>query len=118
MKVIYIAGPFRGSNGWIIEQNVRAAEAAGLEVAKLGAMPLIPHCNTRFFHGVLSDEFFVEGTLALMLRCDAVLFLNTWRNSAGCRGEYDVCRRHNIPTFASLMELQNWLERQSRQELA
>lgn len=36
MRIIYVAGPFRGSNAWEIEQNIRRAEAVGLAVAKVG----------------------------------------------------------------------------------
>ena len=62
MKLGYIIGPFRAPTAWEIEQNVRNAERLGLEVAKLGAFPIIPHAITRFFHGLLSDEFWLEGT--------------------------------------------------------
>lgn len=29
MKKIYIAGPYRGSNAWDVEQNIRMAEELG-----------------------------------------------------------------------------------------
>lgn len=109
MKVIYIAGPFRGPHAWAIEQNIRAAEEQGFEVAKLGAMPLIPHTNTRFFHGALPDEFWLAGTLALLYKCDAALFLSTWENSSGARAEHEACEERGIPCLHSLRELVTWL---------
>ena len=51
MKLVYIAGPFRGSSAWDIEENIRVAERAALEVWKMGAAALCPHTNTRFFQG-------------------------------------------------------------------
>lgn len=33
MKTVYVAGKYRGANAWEIEQNIRAAEEAGLEIA-------------------------------------------------------------------------------------
>ena len=87
MKVIYIAGPFRGDTSWQIECNVRDAEALGLEVARAGAMPLIPHANTRFFDGELTDDFWLRGTLALL----RAVFM-----AAGGETEYDQLQ----PEFA------------------
>ena len=49
MKVVYIAGPYTAPDAWQRELNIRAAEMMAMEVAKLGAMPLCPHTNTRFF---------------------------------------------------------------------
>jgi hypothetical protein len=109
MKVVYVAAPFRGPHAWAIESNVRIAEQAGFEVAKLGAMPLIPHTNTRFFHGALSDQFWLDGTLALMYKCDAVLFTGDWEKSSGCREEHRQCQLRGIPIFYSLDDLQVWL---------
>jgi hypothetical protein len=109
MQVVYVAAPFRGPHAWAIEQNVRLAESTGLEVARLGAMPLIPHTNTRFFHGTLPDEFFIEGTLALMHKCDAALFVGNWQGSSGCMGEHRSCELRGIPKFYTLAELAAWL---------
>jgi len=110
MRVVYVAGPFRGPHAWAIEQNIRRAEEAGFEVAKLGAMPLIPHTNTRYFHGALPDQFWLDGTVELLYRCDAALFIEGWENSSGSRNEYEECKRRGIPAFTTLQELAVWLE--------
>lgn len=113
MKVIYIAGAFRAPTAWGIAQNVRAAEAAGLDVARLGAMPLIPHANTAHFHGELSDEFWLAGTLELLSRCDAVFVFN-WtahaERSVGTRGEIAEAAQLGLPVFRSLSDLEGWLK--------
>lgn len=111
MKVVYIAGPFRGPHAWAIEQNIRRAEETGLEVARLGAMPLIPHSNTRFFHGALPDQFWLDGTLALLYKCDAALFLNNWKTSSGARTEHEECKKRGIPCLYTLADMVHWLER-------
>lgn len=87
MKVIYIAGPFRGPHAWAIEQNVRRAEEAAYAVFAHGHAALCPHTNTRFFDGALPDQVFIDGTLELMRRCDAVLVLRDWLKSQGTTGE-------------------------------
>jgi len=115
MRVIYIAGPFRGASTWDIECNVRRAEAVALEVAKLGAMPLCPHTNTRFFHGQLDDAFWLGGTLELMRRCDALLLLPDWERSSGTRGEKTAAEGTSMPIFSSLGDLEWWLKNDGRE---
>ncbi len=122
MKIIYIAGPYRAPTAWRIAENVRAAERVGLEVARAGAMPLIPHANTAHFQGEgpvngphdfgdgigrlckhcgampgeapvchmhSADGFWLDGTLELMRRCDAVLLVPGWESSSGTRAEIE-----------------------------
>jgi hypothetical protein len=110
MIVVYIAGPFRARSAWGIAENVRAAERLGLEVARIGMMPLIPHSNTAHFHGELPDRFFLDGTLELMRRCDAVLVLPAWEMSSGARDEVDEAERIGIPVFSDLAALQAHFE--------
>jgi hypothetical protein len=111
MKVIYIAGPYRGPTAWDIECNVRAAEELGYEVFQLGAMPLIPHANTRFFHGQGTEAFWLAGTLELLRRADAVLVTPDWPRSEGARGEVADAAERDIPVFRDLPSLAEWLGR-------
>src|SRR6476469_6468589 len=99
VKVIYVAGPFRGPDSWVVENNVRRAEELGYEVAALGgAMPYVPHTQGRFFNGTLSDEkVWIPGTLEMLRRCDAAIFLPTWENSVGARAEREECDRLRMP---------------------
>jgi hypothetical protein len=99
MKVVYIAGPFTASTHWQIELNVRHAESWALFVATCGAMPLCPHTNTRFFHGLLTPEFWYEGTIELLKRADAVLMVQGWELSVGCRRERDEALKTDKPVF-------------------
>lgn len=110
MKVVYIAGPFRASSAWLIEQNVRRAEQAAFDVASLGAMPMCPHTNTRFFHGTLSEQFWIDGTKALLLRCDAVYLVEGWECSIGSLGERDEAERRRLPCFQSMIMLASWIK--------
>lgn len=111
MKVVFIAGPFRADTQWGIVQNVRAAETAGLEVARLGAMPLIPHMNTANFHGQLTDEFWLEGTQEMLRRCDAVYVFPGARVSSGVAAEVAEADRRGIPVFTSPGKLLDWIRR-------
>ena len=116
MKVVYIIGPFRGKSHWEVAENVRNAERLGLEVAKLGAMPLIPHKNTENFDGLLTDEFWIEGTKELLRRGDAAITVAAigidYTKSDGSLGE--VIEMEKIlkrPVFHYLHSLQQWLLR-------
>lgn len=111
MKVVYIAGPFRGPNSWEIEQNIRRAEALALEVWRLGAAVLCPHTNTRFFQGAADDAIWLDGDLELLSRCDAVMLAPDWQRSSGARAEVDFAITKTIPTFETLDALKLWLGR-------
>lgn len=99
IPVIYIIGPFRAPTPWDVECNVRRAEELGLLVAQLGAMPLIPHANIRFFQGLKSDSFWLEGTLELLRRCDACACVEGWENSQGSRAEIKAAVAQKKPVF-------------------
>lgn len=105
MRVVYIAGPFRGPNAWEIEQNIRRAEALALEVWRAGFAALCPHTNTRFFQGAAPDEVWLAGDLELLGRCDAVLLTLDWQRSSGARAEVDYAKTRGIPVFETLAEL-------------
>ena len=105
MIVVYIAGPFRASNAWEIEQNIRRAEEDALEVWKLGAAALCPHTNTRFFQGAAEDELWLRGDLEMLGRCDAVLMVYGWQVSTGATAEREHALKKGIPVVYSLEEL-------------
>jgi hypothetical protein len=109
VKIIYIAGPFRAPAAWGIEQNIREAERVGLEVARVGAVPLIPHTMYRHFQGACSDDFWLQATSDLLRKSDAVLLLPRWRLSAGARGEERLARTLGLPVFHSLAALSTGL---------
>ncbi len=97
LKFIYIAGPFRGATPWDVAENVRAAERYGLAVAKGGAYPVIPHANTQHFDKQMTDRFWLEGTMELMIKCDAVVFMANWQTSEGAKAEKLMCEANDIP---------------------
>lgn len=99
MKVIYIAGPFTAPTSWQRELNVRRAEELGFVIAEAGAMPLIPHANTRYFEGTMTPEFWYEGTLELLRRCDAVAVCAGYVGSRGTGLEIAEAARRGMPVF-------------------
>ena len=100
MKVIYIAGKYRGPNAWAVEQNIRAAEEVAAKVWAMGHVALCPHANARhMLEGVCSEEHALAGTLELMRRCDAVVLVPNWRDSAGARAEVEEAKRLGMPVL-------------------
>jgi nucleoside 2-deoxyribosyltransferase len=113
MKLVYIAGPYRGSSFLKQEQNIAAARAFGAQVPALGAMPVIPHTNTAHFDELAPAQFWLDGTLEMMRRCDAVLAMPNWRQSEGARGEIAEAERIGIPVFFDLEVLGVWVRCES-----
>jgi len=110
MPVVYVAGPFRGTNAWEIERNIRRAEALAFEVWMLGGVACIcPHTNTRFFDGTAPNATWLDGDIEMMRRCDAVIFTPDWERSAGARAERVFCDEHGIRCFDAVDDLRAWL---------
>jgi nucleoside 2-deoxyribosyltransferase len=99
VKVIYIAGKYRGPNAWAIEQNIRAAEDVAARVWAMGMVALCPHANSRHMDGVATDEHFLAGTLELLGRCDAVVLVPGWEKSSGTRAEIAEAQALCKPVF-------------------
>jgi nucleoside 2-deoxyribosyltransferase len=108
--VVYIAGPYRGKDNWEIEQNIRRAEELALDVWRAGFTALCPHTNTRHFQGALPDEAWLDGDLAMLERCDAVLMTPDWHRSQGAVAERDHAFNKAINVFYSIGELNAYYE--------
>lgn len=89
IPTIYIAGPYSAPDAYQIERNIREVEELGLVVIKAGGYPVMPHANTRYFHGTASAPFFYAATLKLMTQCDGLLLAPTWKTSHGATLERD-----------------------------
>lgn len=115
IPLVYIAGPYRAPSHWQIEQNIQRARNQGAIIACLGAYPVIPHANTSHFGGLLpetinEDEFFLSGTLALMLRCDAVFAIPGWGASLGASEEVKRAGVAHIPVFEDASSISEWIK--------
>lgn len=109
--LVYCAAPYRAPTGWGIDCNIQRARQAGADVARLGAMPVVPHANTAHYDGLASDSFWLLGTLALLERCDAIYLVPGWERSSGARAECDYAEQHGKPIFSELDVLGAWVER-------
>ena len=102
--LIYVAGKYRAATREAVAANIEAARQLGIEAARLGWYPVIPHCNTAHMelatpqHG---DQFWLQGTLELMRRCDALVLVPGWETSEGTQGEIAEADRLQIPIYRS-----------------
>lgn len=110
---VYIAGHFRGKTPWDIECNVRRAEDLGLWVAKMGAVPVIPHSMYRYYQGSLPDAFWIEATLSLLHTCQSMVIDLPHEqivNSVGTMGEIADCVGYQRPYFYDDVTVKNDLD--------
>lgn len=100
MPLIYIAGPFRGRTPLDVRRNVERMRDVGLIVAAYtGGYPVIPHTMTCDFDKQLTDDFWLDGTMAMLRRCDAILLTSYWARSQGAIAENKVAEQIGLPRF-------------------
>lgn len=111
LKLLYIAGSFRarnnpfGYNTFEQERNIRKAETCMVRVNDIpGWFGISPHTMTRNLQGAHPDEVYINGTMELMLRCDAVLMLEGWEGSEGAKGELKEAERTGMKVYKSWVE--------------
>lgn len=114
IPLIYIAGPFRGPTPLDVRRNVEAARDVGLRVAACGGFPIIPHCLTGEFDKQLTEEFWVNGHMELLSRCDGLVVLATWERSQGARQELEWAVVNGMPhlilwPYVTDLGLQTWM---------
>lgn len=108
-KLIYVVGPFRASCAWEIEENIRRAERLALQVWQRGAACICPHTNTRFFHGAADDSIWLRGDLEILSRCDGIILVPGWSQSAGSQAEVEYAYKLGLIVLYTLEDLDRYL---------
>ncbi|AUV62712.1 nucleoside 2-deoxyribosyltransferase [Klebsiella phage KPN N98] len=115
MKLIYIAGPYRpytNACGALVDtaHNISIAELTAVHLVDtlghLGLFPVVPHLNTRDFENQVKqndDQYFLDGTMAMLERCDAVLLTmpNADVVSTGTKAEVHRAYQLGIQVYRS-----------------
>lgn len=115
MKLIYIAGPYRpytcADGTWVgTPMNIRNAEVTAVNLVnslgRYGLFPVVPHLNTRDFENQVEqndDQYFLDGTMAMLERCDAVLLTmpNADEVSSGTKAEVHRAYQLGIQVYRS-----------------
>lgn len=95
-KLAYIAGPYRADTVFGITQNIERARAVAAEYWKKGYAVICPHMNSALFDGVVSDQEFLDGTLAMLSKCDVIVMVGDWGKSKGACSEFEFAADNNI----------------------
>lgn len=121
MQVVYIAGPFRAKSkyvdghqdAWEVQQNVMRAMALSLEVWRAGAAAVCPHANSMFFTAAAVDDVWLDGDLAILAKCDAMIMTPDWERSSGARAEHAFAKDLGLPIFYDVPTLKAWCDARS-----
>jgi len=114
MKVVYIAGPFSGTDHWKVARNVMEARRWVYWIAERGGVPLCPHSMYEQFDGTLGEQFWLDGTMELLTRCDAIAMVPGWQISGGSKAEFQHAVDVGMPRYhfgaeQSMRDLEAWL---------
>lgn len=108
MKLIYVAGAYSGATPEEIDLNIEAARKIGQLCVRKNWYPIIPHANTAGFDRVASEvsyNFWIEGTLEAMRRCDAVIMVPGWECSGGAVGEIEIANQLEMDVYFDTLHL-------------
>ncbi len=114
MKVIYVAGKYSGENEYEVKKNIAVAEEHAVAIWKTKkAAAICPHLNTSHWGQLLTHQEFIDGDLAIMERCDGVLFLPNWRQSKGAKLEHNHAVLKGLPRLYSMGGVHDFLNQES-----
>jgi len=89
MKLIYVAGKYRGKTEAEIFDNIIHARNAAYRLWEKGYAVICPHLNSAFMGNPAIDDHFIKGDLEILSRCDAIYMLRNWLDSDGARREFE-----------------------------
>ena len=109
IPVVFVSAPFRGANSWEIEQSVRKAEELAFKVHELGGFAICIHSNCRYFCGTLNDEYWIDGCLEVLGRCNSLIHTDDWQNSSGAKREHAHAEELGKPILYNIEEFKAWM---------
>lgn len=112
-----VGGPFSADTPEGCEKNIVATEMLGIKVAELGAAPIVPNSIGRSVMQVMASTYagsatwkdWIEVTLSILSRSDALIVTPDWETSQGVRREVEAALSTGIPVFYDLDTLKEWL---------
>jgi nucleoside 2-deoxyribosyltransferase len=108
LPVIYVAGPYRSQTREGVEMNIQAARHVAALCCRKGWSVICPHSNTSHLDAVVNnvdDQFWLDTTMELLRRCDAVVLVPGWQYSSGTLAEIAEAERLELSVYYSENEL-------------
>jgi len=103
MRVIYVAGPYRGE----IKYNVLKAAAVGKLLRQCGKSVIVPHLESVFFPEALTEDEWLDHSIDLMYCVDTVVLVPEWDSSIGTMNEIDYAKEYkkSVYEFAEICDI-------------
>lgn len=89
MKLLYIAAPYKAKTICSLQQNIHEAKLMSMYYWNKGYAVICPHKNTENFDGLMPDKVFLQGTMLMLSKCDAIAMHPNWEQSSGSVDEHD-----------------------------
>ena len=109
MRLIYLAGAYRENEANELFYNIAHGRIRQVDFSKKfkNLVPVLPHVMFLDIASSRPESYFLEATLEVMMRCDAVwVFDPNWKYSKGTVNEVDIAKSLNIPVYFLLEDLQ------------
>lgn len=96
MKVVYISGSYRNETINGVLTNILKARAVALKYWKRGYAVICPHLNTALMDGEMPDDTWIDGDVEILKRCDIIVMMKGWEQSAGANIELEEAMKLGI----------------------
>ena len=114
-------GKFRAKTAMGRHHNTVVAEEYGVQLAGLGAAPLIPHVAVGFYHDEYPEEEMMSICLSLLDRSSAAYCLPNSEASEGTSRELIWCRERGIRLIDTMsdarMFIEQWRQKYGKHEV-
>ena len=97
MKIVYIAGPYRGATANETYKNIQTAREYAVKFWGLGFAVFCPHLNSAFMDGVTDDKIFLKAGLRFLRAADFIFMVPGWVKSQGAMAEYKEAMKLGVP---------------------
>ncbi len=104
MKLIYVAGKYTADSYSAIDDNIKKAAALSIQLFQKGWNVFTPHKNTahyEIYEGItdLNYRTWINTTLDILKRCDAIIMLDGWEDSKGSVNERAFALDNGIAVY-------------------
>jgi hypothetical protein len=113
MRIVYLAGAYSGATLMEVNRNIQEARNVALTLAKRRIPFLCTILQTAHFDTVLGEhdpgyEHWINVSLEVLKRCDAIFLIPNWQQSKGANLEREAAIARRMPVFEDIEVLIIW----------